>query len=105
MKFTGNEDHSISLSEAAELTANYRETLTSAAEAKAEYFGKEALLNLLNQTACVGVRIYYGLDSAGVKKLVLVGVDSDGNDLYEGALMERGILCPTECSADNPLNS
>ncbi len=105
MKFTGMEDHSISLSEAAELTANYRETLTNTAEAKAEYFGKDALLALLDQNACVGVRIYYGLDSTGVKKLVLVGVDADGNDLYEGALMERGIICPPTCSADNPLNS
>lgn len=105
MNFTGNEDHSISLNEAAELTANYRSTLTSNTEAKAEYFGKAALVELLNQSAAVGVRIYYGIDNAGIKKLVLVGVDAEGNDLYEGALMERGQLCPPECSAENPLNS
>jgi len=105
MKFTGMEDHSITLSEAAELTANYRETLTSNVETIAEYFGKDALLGLLNQTTCVGVRIYYGLDSAGEKKLVLVGVDANGNDLYEGALMERGYGCPSDCSEVNPLNS
>lgn len=105
MKFTGMEDHSITLSEAAELTANYRETLTSNVETIAEYFGKDALINLLNQTGCVGVRIYYGLDTTGAKKLVLVGADADGNDLYEGTLMERGVNCPTNCSADNPLNS
>lgn len=105
MNFTGKEDHSISLSEAAELTANYRETLSSNLEVKAEYFGKDALIALLDQNACVGVRIYYGLDTNGVKKLVLVGVDAEGNDLYEGALMERGQSCPPECSAENPLNS
>jgi len=105
MDFTGKEDHSIELSEAAQLTANYRQTLTSNTEAKAEYFGKDALMNLLNQELAVGLRIYYGIDNEGTKKLVLVGVDAEGNDLYEGALMERGQVCPPVCSAENPFNS
>ena len=48
MSFTGSEDHSISLAEAAELTSNYRETLSSSADVIGEYFGKEALISLLN---------------------------------------------------------
>lgn len=105
MSFTGSEDHSISLAEAAELTSNYRATLSSSADVIGEYFGKEALISLLNQTNCVGARVYYGLDDNGVKKLVLVGVDTDGNDLYENKLMERGLNCPPYCSTSNPLNS
>lgn len=105
MSFTGTEDHSISLTEAAELTSNYRATLTSANEVIGEYFGKEALLSLLNQTDCVGARIYYGLDTNGNKKLVLVGVTAEENDLYQGELMERGEPCPPICSTTNPLNS
>ena len=50
MKYTGNEDHSISLSEAAELTANYRASFTDNAYIKAEYFGKDAIIELLNQS-------------------------------------------------------
>ena len=105
MKYTGNEDHSISLSEAAELTANYRASFTDNAYIKAEYFGKDAMIELLNQSNCVGVRVYYGLDTNGVKRLVLTGVDGEGNDLYEGTLMERGVICPPYCALENPLNS
>lgn len=105
MSFTGSEDHSISLTEAAELTSNYRATLSSSTEVIGEYFGKESLISLLNQTNCVGVRVYYGLDTNGVKKLVLVGVNSEGDDLYENQLMEKGLNCPPVCSASNPLNS
>lgn len=104
MNFTGDENHAITLEEASALTARYRAT-ANAGDAKAEYFGKQSLISLLSQNACVGVRIYYGVDADNVKKLVLVGVDAEGNDLYEGDLMERGVLCPPICSADNPLNS
>ncbi len=105
MRFTGKENHEITLEEAARLTANYRETLNSPTEAIAEYFGMEALNAMLSQDGCVGIRIYYGLDSTGEKKLVLVGVNAEGNDLYEGQLMERGETCPSCCSEANPLNS
>jgi len=36
---------------------------------------------------------------------VVVGVDSEGNDLYTGYLKNSGIACPPDCSANNPLNS
>ncbi len=104
MNFTGNENHQITLEEASALTARYRAT-ANAADAKAEYFGKDALISLLSQNACVGVRIYYGVDENNVKKLVLVGVNAEGNDMCEGELMEKGTLCPPICSADNPLNT
>ncbi|MFN3444881.1 MAG: hypothetical protein ACK44D_04005 [Bacteroidia bacterium] len=104
MNYTGNEDHSISLAEASELTANYRNAQTDD-YIKAEYFGKNAVLDLLDQDACVGMRIYYGQDTSGVKKLVLVGVDGSGDDLVSGVILEYGIPCPTSCSASNTLNS
>ncbi|MFT5337433.1 MAG: hypothetical protein ACI9YL_001435, partial [Luteibaculaceae bacterium] len=37
--------------------------------------------------------------------LVLVGVDSNGDDMYNGKIMERANYCPAYCSALNPLNS
>lgn len=105
MKFTGDENHEISLEDASRLTANYRETLTSATEATAEAFGKSSIESLLAQTNCVGMRVYYGIDASNNKRLVLVGVDAEGNDLYEGELMENGTICPPCCSTSNPLNS
>jgi hypothetical protein len=104
MNYTGNEDHSISLAEAAELTANYRNAQPNDC-IKAEFFGKNAILALLNQDNCMGMRIYYGQDNNGVKKLVLVGTDGNGNDLDTGLILDKGFPCPTYCSSLNSLNS
>ena len=37
--------------------------------------------------------------------ILIVGVNADGNDLYEGNLMELSVICPPFCSTNNPLNS
>jgi hypothetical protein len=106
MEYTGNEDHSISLLDASELTKNYRDQFDAETSyIKGEYFGKTALQSLLKQTDCVGARIYYGLKANGTPCLVIVGVDGDGNDITTGEIMEFGALCPSNCSADNELNS
>jgi hypothetical protein len=104
MSFTGHENHSIDLDTASKWTKNYRQTVSEGSTI-AEYFGKEAIAAILNQTNCVGIRLYYSLDDSGVKHLIVVGVNSDENDLYEGLLAERALTCPQRCSAINPLNS
>lgn len=104
MSYTGNEDHDISLTEAAHLTENFRNTVSTGATI-AHYFGGAALQALLDQEGCVGLRIYYGLSDNGEKQLVITGVNSSGDDLYNGLLAERSISCPLNCSASNPLNS
>jgi len=103
--FTGNENHEISLNEAAEMTQRFRDNLPVIDYTIAEYFGKSALEDLLNQQDCIGIRVYYGIDSDMKKHLVIVGVNDEGNDLYEGNLMELSINCPPICSTSNPLNS
>lgn len=103
MAFTGNEDHDITLSEAADMTANYRNDHPG--ETIAHYFGKTAITDIFDQNDCVGMRVYYGLDDTGKKQLIVVGVDASGNDLYTGKLAERSFLCPPDCSAVNPLNT
>lgn len=106
MEYTGNEEHNISLQDASELTKNYRNQFgEETSYIKGEYFGKTALQSLLNQTDCVGARVYYALKSSGTPCLVIVGVDGDGNDITTGEIMEYGRLCPSECSQDNNLNS
>ena len=104
MTFTGDENHDISLADASELTKNYRDSQTSTNYVKGEFFGKTALLALLNQEGSVGARIYYGLGADGVPRLVIVGVNSDGDDMVDGNLMEHGFSCPTQCSSANSLN-
>ncbi len=104
MSFTGNEDHSITLEEASELTQNYRDNAESGAK-KGGYFSKESLLDILNQDECVGIRYYFGEEDDGTPVLVLVGVDEEENDLTNGALREKSTPCPPRCGQANDLNS
>lgn len=104
MSFTGNEEHTITLAAAAAMTKNYRDNAGSNAII-AHYFGKSELQDLLDQSNCVGARIYYALTAEGKKQLVIVGVNSSENDLYEGILLDRGVTCPEHCSTANPLNT
>jgi hypothetical protein len=52
-----------------------------------EAFNKKILLEILKDPKCVGLRVYYGAakDKSGRRdefRLILVGVDSQGRDLY-----------------------
>jgi hypothetical protein len=53
--------------------------------ASSEAFNKPALLEVLKDPRCVGIRIYYGVKSADGKgdfRCMIVGVDEQGKDLY-----------------------
>lgn len=103
MAFTGNEDHDIPLDTASEWTANYRSANPN--QPIAHFFGKAAITEILEQSESVGIRIYYALDESAQKQLIITGVDSDQNDLYNGKLADRSFVCPPACSTANPLNS
>jgi hypothetical protein len=102
MPFNPNSNHVISLEEASVLTANFRKKFPDSIKANA--YGKRDMQVLLAQQNCVGFRIYNGIDEKGNQQLVIVGVDENGNDLYEGVLLDRSQPCPNVCSDENPLN-
>jgi hypothetical protein len=105
MSYIGNENHSITLVDAAELTKRYRNQFAAGTDyIKGEYFGKTALISLLSQNDCVGARMYYGLKADQSQCLVIVGVDGNGNDMTTGEIMEYGLPCPNHCSLENVLN-
>src|SRR5258706_9318650 len=104
MDFTGHEDHSIPLSDAAELTSRYRSQMR-VGDLKGGFFGKDAIQAILDQTSCVGIRFYYGLDRDNKQMLVLVGTKADNNDLVNGELAEFSLPCPDFCGEPNELNS
>jgi hypothetical protein len=62
-----------------------------------EAFNKKILLEILKDEKCVGMRMYYGVKRADNKsnrnevRLILVGVDGQGNDLFitEGGLLSQ----------------
>jgi len=103
-KFTGKENHLISLVEAGTLTKAYREGVARGT-VKGGFFGRNIYDKILSQLGCVGVRNYFAAYNDGTPTLVLVGVDERGNDIVEGLLGEDILPCPPFCGHDNFLNS
>jgi hypothetical protein len=102
-KFTGNENHMISLDVATRYVQNFSKKPT-APTIKGGYFGRNIFERILSQDGCVGIRCYYAKTDSGESTLVLVGVDSTGNDLVQGTLGESIIPCPPWCLGSSPLN-
>lgn len=100
----GNENHDITLSEAAEMTARFRATISDS-EKISGVFGKDIFTKILEQSGCTGIRYYYGLDDNNKKVLILVGVTQNGNDMVDGIIAEASFPCPSICSQPNLLNS
>lgn len=90
----------ITLQQATERTALFRnEYVTHRFDKeeviKANMFSKEAILEVLNQPGCCGIRIYNSVNSQGidpvtkslgpVRELLLVGTDANGNDMLTTA--------------------
>ena len=86
-------DHKIAIGEAREMIDRHRR----AAERSGGAFKKSALERLLNQTGCVGMRIYYAMHPDGQPALILVGVDENGEELMDGELLEKNFPCPPFC--------
>lgn len=103
MPFNPNANQLISLEDAAKLTANFRQANPTAIIANA--YNKRQMQDLLAQDNCAGFRVYNGLDEEGAQQLVFVAVDENGDDLYEGILIDKSQPCPTVCSGANPLNT
>lgn len=102
--FNGSEGENFSLTTASEWTANYRDANPD--DIKAHFFGRTILLDMLAQTSCVGLRMYYALDDDGVKQMIIVGVDANGNDQTSLIVAERSKPCPPYCdSGESSLNN
>ena len=104
MEYTGKEDHSVSLADAAKMTKAHRSS-AKPGDVNAHYVGRDAVETILRQPGCVGIRWYHAQHPKGHHTLVAVGVDKAGNDLHQGAIAEETMPCPPFCSAANPLNS
>lgn len=100
--FAGNEGEKITLQEAVNFTENYRKG-EKAGAIKAEFFGEEFLSKILLQENCVGIRFYFGKHDNGNLNIVAVGCDKNGEDLYDGIILEMGEPCPPHCASNSPL--
>jgi metal-dependent amidase/aminoacylase/carboxypeptidase family protein len=105
--FTGEEIHDIGFTEAAEITKRYRDIHTEPEDRKAVYFSKKGIQKVLDQTDCVGIRIYFGYNEEIEFEPIIVGADRYENDiLHTGAVcLDLSLPCPDRCSEANILNS
>ncbi len=99
-----NQDHSITLEDAKEMTKKYRYSPTFNGRFGG-FFGREALLSMLEQSDCAGIRYYYGINDKNEPVLVLCGATEDNQDIYDGELAEMAVPCPSYCDADSPLKN
>ena len=102
MAFDGTEGGAIPLADASAMTKEYRQRNPN--QTIAHFFGKDIIQEVLDQEGCVGARFYYGTDEDGNKQIVMVGADSDENDII-GIVADMTFPCPNTCSNPNPLNS
>ena len=102
MAFNGTEGGAISLQDGASLTREYRKKNPN--ETKGHFFGKDILLQIINQEGCMGIRMYYGIGESGQKELVLVGADANEDDMT-GLVADLSLPCPGLCGTANALNS
>lgn len=109
----------IALQDAVELTQRYRKS--APASEHAGFFWAEGIQEILTQPGCVGLRYYHGLGADGAYRMVLVGVDAEGNDITapttskrsklgaagarggEAVLLDHHFPCPPYCPSDSPL--
>jgi hypothetical protein len=103
MSFTGSEGAPIALTTAADWTAAYRSA--NPGTTIAHFFGDKIIQDILAQEGCVGIRMYYGIDTDGASQLILVGADSEEKDLVEGIVADYSCPCPNMCGSSNALNS
>ena len=64
-----------------EFITNYRNA--NPTEVLSYVIGKNILEQLMNQPGCEGVRFYNAINENGQRTLVYVGIDQDGNNIFE----------------------
>jgi len=96
-------DHEVGMTEARDLISRYKKAHPGNISASA--FTRVAFDRILAQDGCCGIRAYYAQKPDGQLTLVLVGVDSYGNDMDEGELAEQAYPCPPFCPMDSALDS
>ncbi len=72
-------------------------------EIRSHYFGRNVIDKILSQTGCTGIRIFYALNDAGQKELIIAGVDNTGAGMLPNAsgggntLADFSFPCPPIC--------
>ena len=98
-------ENTITLKQAQEWATTWRSNPLNTV--KAHLIPNVDIKELLNENNVVDVRAYIGVDEKGVNKLMLVGVDINGNDLINDTngdyIYDFTKPCPSTCDIESPL--
>lgn len=107
--YDGSDSGPIDLSLAKSWIENFRNS-NDVNNIRSHYFGRNVIDDIFLQPNCTGLRIYYALKDNSEKVLIIVGVDSDGNNMLpisqtvtegENILADYSWPCPTVCNPPN----
>lgn len=74
---------------------------------KAHLIPEIDVTQLLTEVGVANLRAYIGVDENGVNKLMIVGVDAEGNDMINDQkaqyIYDFTVPCPTTCDINSPL--
>lgn len=78
-----------------------------------ETFDRALFDTLLGYPECTGIRIYSGMDADKKQRFIVVGINSNDEDIYitqeespgELFVIENGQRCPIQCPPNSQLNS
>jgi hypothetical protein len=83
----------------------------------AHFMGRNMIEAILAQPGVVGIRMFHAFNDMGIKQLVLVGVDENGNNILsytsvgengelikkKGIVADKTRMCPPYCGQDDVL--
>lgn len=102
MAIDANSSSVITLTEAISYTHTFQGENPGAI--KSYFVGINKLNLILAQDNCIGVRIYNGaVVGSNEIKLVLVGVDNNGEDMTSGVMLQDLVPCPAMCPKGSSL--
>lgn len=102
METDKNTGEVITLKEAIDFTHSFQ--VKNPDELKSFLLGVNKLNLILEHNDCIGLRIYNGYNTETSKNnLVLVGIDTNGEDITNGVILENLNPCPPDCPKSSPL--
>lgn len=70
--------------------------IVNSSNPKSLAFGASKVFDILRQTDCIGIRIYNGMNN-GNKNLIIIGIDSNEDDMTSGLILDFAEPCPSVC--------
>jgi len=99
MRFCASMDtqHTITLAEAQTLTHAYQNSQLALNQPISLSIPKSEIENLISQTECNKLRMYFGMNELNKLTIVLIAADNNGNDIISGIILDRCDTCPVFC--------